>query len=207
MNKTKIEWADYTWNPVVGCKRGCSYCYAKKMNDRFKWIPDFAELKFYPERLDEPSKLKKPTKIFVGSMTDICYWDLLHAGSIVNICRENPQHTFMFLSKSHDAYDDYDFPQNCKLGLTVTFKDPLDRFAVSNFKMFNENTKKFISIEPLLGTIYKTSSYIHPVIEKVIVGAMTGQGAIKPKPEWIQSIKDNIPEEKIFWKENIKPYL
>ena len=30
MNRTKIEWADYTWNPVTGCLRGCPYCYAKK---------------------------------------------------------------------------------------------------------------------------------------------------------------------------------
>src|ERR1700690_1697768 len=29
MNKTKIEWTDYTWNPVSGCKHNCrdTYCY------------------------------------------------------------------------------------------------------------------------------------------------------------------------------------
>lgn len=35
MNRTKIEWADYTWNPVTGCLRGCPYCYAKKQALRF----------------------------------------------------------------------------------------------------------------------------------------------------------------------------
>lgn len=35
MNKTKIDWADYTWNPVTGCKHDCSYCYARKMSARF----------------------------------------------------------------------------------------------------------------------------------------------------------------------------
>lgn len=35
MQKTKIEWADMTWNPVTGCKHGCVYCYAKKIADRF----------------------------------------------------------------------------------------------------------------------------------------------------------------------------
>lgn len=34
MNRTKIEWCDYTWNPVVGCKHGCSYCYAKRFAER-----------------------------------------------------------------------------------------------------------------------------------------------------------------------------
>lgn len=35
MNKTKIEWCDTTWNPVVGCKHGCDYCYAKRIAARF----------------------------------------------------------------------------------------------------------------------------------------------------------------------------
>lgn len=33
--KTKIDWADATWNPVTGCLNGCEYCYARKMAKRF----------------------------------------------------------------------------------------------------------------------------------------------------------------------------
>lgn len=33
MNKTKIDWADYTWNPVTGCLNTCEYCYAGKMQE------------------------------------------------------------------------------------------------------------------------------------------------------------------------------
>ena len=29
MQKTKIEWCDYTWNPVSGCLYNCEYCYAR----------------------------------------------------------------------------------------------------------------------------------------------------------------------------------
>ena len=35
MNKTKIDWADATWNPVTGCLHGCEYCYARKIAKRF----------------------------------------------------------------------------------------------------------------------------------------------------------------------------
>ena len=35
MNKTKIEWCDYTWNPVTGCMHGCEYCYAADIAHRF----------------------------------------------------------------------------------------------------------------------------------------------------------------------------
>lgn len=35
MNKTSIDWCDFTWNPVTGCRRGCPYCYARAMARRF----------------------------------------------------------------------------------------------------------------------------------------------------------------------------
>lgn len=35
MEKTKIDWADSTWNPVTGCLNGCEYCYARRIAERF----------------------------------------------------------------------------------------------------------------------------------------------------------------------------
>lgn len=35
MKKTKIEWADSTWNPVTGCLHDCPYCYARGIAKRF----------------------------------------------------------------------------------------------------------------------------------------------------------------------------
>lgn len=34
-SKTKIDWADSTWNPVTGCLHGCEYCYARRIAKRF----------------------------------------------------------------------------------------------------------------------------------------------------------------------------
>ena len=36
MEKTKIEWADSSWNPVTGCYHTCPYCYARGTANRFK---------------------------------------------------------------------------------------------------------------------------------------------------------------------------
>lgn len=33
--KTKIDWADASWNPVTGCLHGCEYCYARRIAERF----------------------------------------------------------------------------------------------------------------------------------------------------------------------------
>lgn len=35
MDKTKIEWADSTWNPITGCHHKCPYCYARGIANRF----------------------------------------------------------------------------------------------------------------------------------------------------------------------------
>lgn len=35
MNKTEIDWCDFTWNPVTGCRHGCPYCYARALAGRF----------------------------------------------------------------------------------------------------------------------------------------------------------------------------
>lgn len=35
MKKTRIDWADATWNPITGCLHGCPYCYARGIARRF----------------------------------------------------------------------------------------------------------------------------------------------------------------------------
>ncbi|MDR1630076.1 MAG: phage Gp37/Gp68 family protein [Oscillospiraceae bacterium] len=35
MNKSDIEWCDFSWNPITGCLHDCSYCYARKQAQRF----------------------------------------------------------------------------------------------------------------------------------------------------------------------------
>ncbi len=39
-DKTKIEWADATWNPVTGCLHKCKYCYARRIAERFGGASD-----------------------------------------------------------------------------------------------------------------------------------------------------------------------
>ena len=201
MNKTQIDWPrlDYTWNPVVGCKHNCYYCYAKKMNDRFKWIPDWKEPKFFSERLVEPYRLRKPSIIFVGSMCDLfgSWVDRNWIGRIIKVAADNPEHQFMFLTKNPKGYFHTYFPKNCLLGLTLTGQESDINNRLDGFSMNQPTNYRFVSIEPLLGSFERVSL---TAINLVIVGAMTGRGAIKPKREWIKSIK----HPNIHYKSNIK---
>lgn len=200
MNATTIEFSDLTWNPIVGCSIGCSYCYAKRLNDRFNKT-DFATPVFHPERLEEPYKRKKPANIFVGSMCDIFSRGVKDEwiNKIIKVVRDNPHHTFQFLSKRPMLYSYYDFPKNnVWLGTSIDYSNKAHR--VTDLKSCGCTYVSFVLVEPLLSSMQNVD---FSAIDFMFVGAMTGPGAIAPQPEWIQSIKHH----NIIWKENIKPYL
>lgn len=199
MTKTKIEWCDYTWNPIIGCSNGCEYCYAKEMNNRFKFVERWEKPEFFPDKLNEPSKLRKPSKIFVGSMCDVMgknvssHW----IQKIIIECIMNPRHTFMFLSKQAWRYKEFTFPRNCQLGMTMTKPNEHAYYKFANLPNANF---KFSSIEPLMADF---SGFDLSAMDLVIVGAMTGKNPIIPKREWIDSIK----HKNILYKSNIKKYM
>lgn len=207
MNKTDISWCDYTWNPVTGCKRGCEYCYARKIHNRFNKTP-FSDIVFHPERLKDPAKIKKPSTIFVGSMSDCQYWNLNVWENVLYVCNKQCHHTYMFLSKNPLSYGTPSamcgFGPNTMQGLTV--EQPGSAFDFGKIEKMVIFTRPFLSIEPIAGGLYKE---LPSKIELVIVGAETGnrKDKIIPQKSWIQSIINNVPAEKIHWKPNILPYI
>lgn len=201
MNKTKIEWCDYTWNPVTGCKHGCPYCYAERISKRF--TGDF-EPKFHENRLSDPQKVKKPSKIFVVSMGDL-FGDWVPDEWIQKVfeaCQQAQQHTYLFLTKNPYRYLQLHLqeklPQEANFwyGTTLTGQGKLP----FNCLDFNQN---FISIEPLLGDVSDKFPFTN--IQWVIVGAQTGPRSVRPEPKWVQSIIDQCREcdVPVFLKDNL----
>jgi len=207
MNKTKIEWTDYSWNPITGCKHGCWYCYAKKLCLRFpKNFPNGFEPTFYPERLNEPHKLKKPSKIFVCSIADLFapWTNHLWRMQVLESIEKCPvKHTFQLLTKNPEGAYDYDFPDNVWVGTTITdqweLEDKID-------DMLNINAKvRFISFEPLLSHIFSLGLIY--TFDWIIVGKLTGSKKIQLKKHWVKDIVDKTRDWSIplFMKNNLKP--
>ena len=74
---TSIEWTEKTWNPVTGCTKvspGCDNCYAERITNRFGG--DFTVVQLHEDRLDAPRKWRKPTSVFVNSMSDLFHEEI-----------------------------------------------------------------------------------------------------------------------------------
>lgn len=69
MQTSKIEWCQFTSNPVRGkCLHACPYCYAERIRKRFG-KPE--EMSWHAEELTAIEKRKKSAVIFMGSMYDL----------------------------------------------------------------------------------------------------------------------------------------
>ncbi len=196
MNKTKIEWTDYTWNPVTGCLHNCSYCYMQRMVKR--GIYDMKPA-FHEKRLRSPIDVKEPSKIFVSSTGDLFgnwvpdAWIEL----VLDIVRKCPQHTFQFLTKNPKRYREFVFPQNCWLGTTIdgekkTINNGHDLVNVlTNNGTHQTKNLTFISFEPLLCDVWNKLQNIEIMLDHIdwiIIGADSNHGAKKPEQKWIEKL-------------------
>jgi len=209
MATTKIEWCDWTWNPVWGCLRGCPYCYAHGIARRFAaeihrknpTVPEERIRSFVPTLI--PSRLDAPfpkfaRRIFVNSMSDPQYWNKEWLDKIGKRIRANPLKDFLFLTKEPPVYSEPNFPtdRNILRGVTDT----------GDGKHFS-SCVDFVSAEPLHGPVFV---WKYPRLRWIIIGAETGnrKGKIEPQLEWVEGLlaaadKKRIP---VFFKESMRRY-
>ena len=250
-----------TVNSKTGCLNGCEYCYARKLangrlktrylenpiiigNDQWKCAHTPTELnvrlndpfypRWWPERLEQLRKRKKPTGIFLDDMSDWMgdYWPEEWTRQELQVMRDCPQHRLYTLTKQPQNLIKFSpFPDNCWVGVTVCNDKMLD-VAVDKLEDIQAKIK-FISFEPLLErlTLSLDYAFYYSGINWLIIGALTGtkqdllklkscrpeltlmpygnEWTLQPRIEWVQEIveaadKAGIP---VFLKENLRHLL
>lgn len=191
--KTAIEWTDKTWNPAVGCNKvspGCKNCYAEALTKRFyKQYPDGFEFTIHPQRLDEPRRWRKPSRVFVNSMSDLFHermpLDFLQA--IFRVMSECPKHVFQVLTKRHERLVELapalPWPENVWMGVSVENQDYAHRV---DFLRQVPAAVRFLSCEPLIGPLKLDLEEIH----WVIVGGESGHGHRPIQANWVRDVRE-----------------
>jgi protein gp37 len=119
-DKSKIEWTDSTWNPIVGCSRvsqGCVNCYAERHAYRFarqagsvyegtarlvNGRPTFTgRVNLNARALEQPLRWRRGRRIFVNSMSDLFHENVPDSviDRVFAIMSLAQQHTFQVLTK------------------------------------------------------------------------------------------------------------
>jgi protein gp37 len=165
---------------------------------------------------------------------------------VIEVAENCPQHIFQFLTKNPKRLSKFPWANNCWVGTTVTNQADADERIPWLLKV--QAPVRFVSHEPLLSAIDMKLHLDHekaldraadmmdlnnpgkafalglramyrPVLEWAIIGAMTGPGAVKPKPKWILGLidqyraagvpiflKDNLYKEPLGWTKKIQEW-
>lgn len=228
MGKTKIDYLTHSWNPIAmrctPCSPGCLNCWHLRMCKRLAnnplLLPEerlaYAGGPFYlnQRKLEAPLHWRKPARVGVQFMGDwmhpnIDYHWLDRMYEVIQAC---PQHTFFTLTKRPERLRDWSHGDNIPnlwLGVTVCNQEEANTKIPELLKI--PGFKKWISIEPMLGTINVSpffgwtghgSGLPRPLstaleslkdldgISFVVAGSETGPGARPAHPDWFRSLRD-----------------
>lgn len=189
----KIEWTDFTWNPVTGCLHGCDYgpdgCYAARTAKRI-YKEGFTPT-FRPEKINEKEfKIPAGSKVFVCNMGDLFgHWVPDEwISPVIEACRRHPELTFQFLTKNPERYREYPMPKNCWIGTTVERPESHDHRLQTLLAIHDMHTRpiKFVSFEPLFGPSSKDLNL--EGVDWAIIGEVTGK-----------RIKDQHKQDLVKW--------
>ncbi len=190
---TAIEWTDKTWNPTTGCNKvspGCKHCYAEALTKRFRnHFENGFDFALHPERLDEPRRWRKPSRVFVNSMSDLFHermpFNFLQ--EVFRVMQECPQHVFQILTKRHvrmlELTPELDWPENVWMGVSVENQDYSHRV---DYLRQVPATVRFLSCEPLIGPLVLDLEGIH----WVIVGGESGPKHRPIEASWVRDIRE-----------------
>ena len=186
---------DKAWNPVIGCQKvseGCANCYAAGMAERFRELRD-ADGGFTPHRPTTPKRPPKTGVVFVGNMTDI-FGDWNFDDEITSWLDQLDTRTPNIIltkrvSRMVEHLNKYGWRQ-VLYGMTAENQTRYEE-RISDFRMLSNKVSRWLSAEPLLGSIDMQLQYIAPEdlpFDWVVVGAESGANRRPCKLEWVAGI-------------------
>lgn len=203
--KSKIEWCDATWNPILGCRKcasGCRNCFAVGQVHRMSRNPNpkirnacedlvregdwTGEVRFLRSRISIPLKWTRPREIFVCSLSDLFHpaveneW-LDQILLSIRAATERNGHKFIILTKrparmARMMLDSAPTFPNVWLGFSASTQRDLNTGGPFLMELAAAGWKTFLSLEPLCEAISLPMLASAHAPNGVIVGGESGSG-------------------------------
>jgi len=211
MNRTGIDYLDWTWNPLTGCSpisTGCKHCWARAMTRRlagragYPRVDPFQSV-FREGRLKEPRKVNNPGRIGVCFMGDLafCEHPRRAARMVLEEVARAPWHRFLILTKRPEqlwslldetcVVNVWSAPSmfgHAWFGITAENQELLEKRWPALVGLPN-GVHRWISLEPLLGPVDLLKVLQGPIApEWVVVGCESGPGRRPTQGEWIGDV-------------------
>jgi len=204
MGESAISWTNLTWNPVTGCSKvspGCAHCYAETLSlkqgwSKLPWLPANAKdnVVLHPDRLDQPLRRRKPSMIFVNSMSDLFHEEIPddYIDQVFSVMAAATWHTFQVLTKRPErmlAFTQQYRPEplpNVWLGNSVENQYWAERRIPILAQV--PAAVRFLSCEPLLKPL-DLRCWL-PSLSWIIVGGESGPKFRRMPHEWARDIRD-----------------
>jgi len=210
MNRTKIEYLDYTWNPITGCsgdgcavrKRCWALAMAKRLRGRYGYPKENPfEPTFHEDKLDAPLKVKKPSLVGLCFMGD--FFDKQVQPSwqtqVYDMVYEAYWHKFLTLTKQpQNISHAVNFYSNFWIGVSVNHV--ADLWRIDALREIDVSLR-VVSAEPL----YEDLSEMNlEGIDWLIIGAQTRPASL-PNLLWVWTLANKAKEKNIpvFLKNNL----
>jgi protein gp37 len=209
---TKIEWADASWNPWIGCQAispGCDNCYAAAWAKRYG--RDFAvrsRTKTWAEPLRWNARHAvffaqhgRRQRVFCASLADVFDNAVNPAwrAELFELVEKTPDLDWLLLTKRIGNVKRMvpaswlapgSWPRHVRIGATITNDEEARRDIP---KLLDLPCPNFLSLEPLLGHVdlrLQESGSDARGIDWVIAGGESGPNARPTHPAWLRSIRD-----------------
>jgi protein gp37 len=231
----KIEWTDWTFNPIAGCKHNCQWtmpdgkvanCYAEDVAEGIgspAYPMGFDHHYWKPLQLTAPLSVKEPSRIFVGSMADVFgHWvPAEQIQQVLDATQKAHWHQFQFLTKNPVRTKQFAYGDNCWIGsstppdymwnTTLSQKQKiayLHRLTASFAEV--KASVKWLSAEPLSWDVAEVLKDYPHVINWIVIGAASnGRTYYQPDPKHVEKLLALMDEWKVpvFFKGNLRPSL
>jgi protein gp37 len=213
---TKIEWADHTFNPWIGCTKvspACDNCYAAELMDnrygRARWGAGEDRVRTAASNWQQPRKWNRIAErdgtrpfVFCASLADVFdnEVDERWRRDLFELIEETPSLTWLLLTKRIGNVKRMTdpmrgcrlLPSNVAIGATMASQEEYDRdrLKLDEVKLFADVRFTFGSFEPLLGPVILDKN----APDWIIVGGESGKFARPMQLEWARDLKRQAAE-------------